>query len=75
MGRCTYVLAKDTVCDDKERKITVYGVDCIKDGKIIKSVSDIFTDEMQAKDFTDLCNSAELSEVHFKDAIDDVLLT
>ena len=74
MYKCTYALREDTLLNENGKEINVYGVNCIHCGKVTKSLADIFTDKEKAAEFVDLCNKSELSEIHFLDAVEDILL-
>ena len=71
-----YIVVKTTYrCEGKER--TAYGIamaDVNCDGmSVIKTCSDLSEDEQKVSSFVTLCNKAELSPVHFFDAVEDFL--
>lgn len=55
----------------------VYGIElcCEKEGELVRLnyISSVFTDEVSAKSFVELCNRLELSPVHFYDAVEDAV--
>lgn len=71
---CTYRMRKDTMFDEERNAHTVYGIEAIdSDGEILSSFSDVFFDRQQAESFVGLCNDENLSLIHFRDAVEDVL--
>lgn len=55
-----YQLRTDTFQNENGKDITVYGVDCMSEGKILLSVEDIFFDLHKAEAFVNLCNDVNL---------------
>lgn len=57
--------------------VLTYGIACIEIkqnySEVIKSVSDVTTDEGVAQRIIDLCNTRELSPEHLEDVIDDLI--
>ena len=69
-----YRLLIDTVRDDDGNQHTVYGIQSVSsDETVVLSISDISFDSQKAQVFVDLCNSLELSIIHFYDVLDDFL--
>ncbi len=42
------------------------------ENKLLKRVSDLFTEEQDARAFAELCNSENLEPVHLDDVIEDI---
>ena len=42
------------------------------ENKLLKRVSDLFTEEQDARTFAELCNSENLEPVHLDDVIEDI---
>ena len=53
----SYRLRIDEIFDDDGERRTVYGVDaCADDGKVLKSISDVFFEREKAENFIGICN-------------------
>ena len=65
-----YVLRTDKVIDEENVTHTVYGVDVPSENI---SIPDIFCDLACAEKFVETCNKLELSPLHLRDVIDDIL--
>lgn len=65
-----YKIRTETILDDCGIPHTVYGIEMISQNV---SISDVFTDESAASRFVALCNDLDLSPIHLRDVIDDLL--
>ena len=70
-----YRVRADIVHDEEEQAHTVYGIDLLVDGKVTRSVPDVFFEAKKADEFVHLCNTLELSPLHLDDVVEDALLT
>lgn len=65
-----YNVRSDTILDDEGKCHTVYGVELPAERV---SIPDIFCTKKEAEDFTEKCNALDLSPLHLRDVIDDLL--
>ena len=65
-----YTLRSDTVLDEQGISHTVYGVNA---PTAQMTVRDLFYQKAEAKAFIKKCNKFDLSPLHFRDVIDDIL--
>lgn len=72
----TYTLKTNKIRNEGDKVFTVYGITAIDEkNRVINSVDDIFVDKVKAERFIELCNKNQLSILHLKDVIDDVIST
>ncbi len=73
----TYGYIKEEYNETDTNHKYVYGIElcCEKEGELVRLnyISSVFTDEVSAKSFVELCNRLELSPVHFYDAVEDAV--
>ena len=73
---CFYRVIADTLLNESQMPITVYGIEAVDaDGRIAASVPDIFTSKEEADHFAHRCNALSLSILHLPDVIEDILGT
>ena len=65
-----YKIRIDTILDEDGSPHTVYGIETMNQ---VLSISDVFTDYRAASRFVALCNDLDLSTIHLRDVIDDLL--
>lgn len=69
-----YTLKTDKIQGEENKLFIVYGVIAADSQKhVISSIADIFCDKIKAERFIDLCNKDQLSVLHLKEVINDVL--
>ena len=69
-----YTLRTDKVYSEDNKAFTVYGIAAESSHRgRIKSIADIFFNKTKAENFISLCNKNQLSTVHLKDVVNDVI--
>lgn len=72
---CKFCVRCDEVFDECGEKHLVYGIDVFDAaGNVLDSIPDIFDNEKEAQNFARLCNKKELSEVHIRDVVMDIVI-
>lgn len=70
-----YKLRADIKYDEDAISHTVYGVTALdQNGKLIKTVPDVFFDKNAAENFVALCNAKQLAPEHLHDVCEDQLI-
>ena len=68
----TYHLCVGNAQDASGMVRTVYGIELRRGNLVKQAFPDLFTDADEAEQFVQLCNRLELSEIHFRDVVEDV---
>lgn len=68
-----YVAEKEFKINEYGKEYTCYGIRVYENNQMIKFLPDVFPDETNAKDFTDMCNRSQLNPIHLEDVIEDYL--
>lgn len=72
---CNYCVRQDEVSDESGRKYLVYGIDVLNnDGRVLKSIPDVFFDRNEAENFVELCNKKQLDQIHLEDVVMDIIV-
>ena len=71
----TYRVRTDTIADDDDNSVVVYGIDVTNEkGIVTNSVPNMFLKKHNAQKLVALCNELKLSPVHLMDVIEDALI-
>jgi hypothetical protein len=68
-----YGLIRDKVTDEDGELRTVYGIEVKKEGRVLRTVSDVFTEKETAEYYIGLFNTLGLSPIHLDDVLEDIL--
>lgn len=69
----TYRIRTDRIEDEENTLHTVYGIEVLENGKLLKAIPDVFTNSERAENFIALLNSEKLELIHLPDVIEDEL--
>lgn len=53
---------------------TTYGIGAAENNQVVDSILDLSTNLSAVKSFVNLCNTEELSLIHFRDAVEDFMV-
>lgn len=68
-------ITKGIIKDENRKEDYAYGIKAVADsGEIYEIYEDIYATEKEAQQLVDLCNKNQVSLLHMKDVIEDMLI-
>ncbi len=71
--KCEYCIQKENITIEDSGMHTVYGIELWQDGKLIRTVRDVFCNKATAEHYIALFNKFELSPMHLDDIIEEII--